>query len=50
MHDETVYHNPEEFIPERFSDDNEPDCLTIAFGFGRRFEILTRVIITLVLM
>jgi cytochrome P450 len=36
MHDETVYHDPEDFIPERFLDEDAPDCLNFAFGFGRR--------------
>ncbi|KAF2198912.1 cytochrome protein [Delitschia confertaspora ATCC 74209] len=35
--DPSVYHNPEEFIPERFSEPyNEPYATNVTFGFGRR--------------
>ncbi|EUC61108.1 cytochrome P450 family protein [Rhizoctonia solani AG-3 Rhs1AP] len=37
LHDPELYHNPENFYPERFLGDNPaPDPETCAFGFGRR--------------
>ncbi|GJE91694.1 cytochrome P450 [Phanerochaete sordida] len=36
MHDESVYHDADRFIPERFCDEGAPDSLSVAFGFGRR--------------
>ncbi|GJE86653.1 cytochrome P450 [Phanerochaete sordida] len=35
LHDENIYHDPENFIPERFFE-GVPDSLDYAFGFGRR--------------
>ena len=37
--DEVKYHNPTEFIPERFFDQGgelNNDSVALAFGFGRR--------------
>lgn len=41
MHDESVYHTPYEFKPERFLPEDqggcsEPDCAPVIFGYGRR--------------
>ncbi|KEY75191.1 hypothetical protein S7711_01632 [Stachybotrys chartarum IBT 7711] len=37
MHDPAVYHDPDEFKPERFLEPyNEPLATTVIFGFGRR--------------
>ncbi|GJE93426.1 cytochrome P450 [Phanerochaete sordida] len=36
LHDESVYHDADKFIPERFSEEGAPDSIDIAFGFGRR--------------
>ncbi|EKM52182.1 uncharacterized protein PHACADRAFT_212753 [Phanerochaete carnosa HHB-10118-sp] len=36
LHDESVYHDADKFIPERFCDEGAPDSLSVAFGFGRR--------------
>nr|BAL05143.1 cytochrome P450 [Phanerodontia chrysosporium] len=36
MHDESLYPDAEDFRPERFTEDGAPDCLNVAFGFGRR--------------
>ena len=37
LHDEAVYPQPDEFIPERFLNEDVPDSMAIAFGFGRRY-------------
>lgn len=41
LHDEKVFPNPQEFMPERFLDQDKPlerlsDPSLLAFGFGRR--------------
>ncbi|GJE86654.1 cytochrome P450 [Phanerochaete sordida] len=36
MHDRSVYPDEDKFRPERFTEDGAPDCLNVAFGFGRR--------------
>ena len=45
LHDDSVYTQPEEFSPDRFSpsDENpkgEPDPARAVFGFGRRYGTL----------
>lgn len=37
FHDETVYRDPESFIPERFTEEGAPDSMDTTFGFGRRY-------------
>lgn len=37
LHDETVYPDAEKFIPERYLNDDVPNSLDVAFGFGRRY-------------
>lgn len=36
LHDESVYPQPDKFIPERFLEKDVPDSAAAAFGFGRR--------------
>ena len=38
LHDERVYNNPTEFMPQRYeAPASEPDPARVAFGFGRRY-------------
>jgi cytochrome P450 len=43
MHNPEIYHDPEEFIPERFiakpGYEPETDPTSFAFGYGRRLAI-----------
>jgi cytochrome P450 len=39
MHDESIYENPNAFMPERFLDGNL-DPRSVIFGYGRRYGLL----------